>query len=74
MNEHDMTKKMLQLIREATIPEFGPENQTENPQPTTKSRRIHTSISPSVLNLPVLQFKSNMTNSLIKLNTTIFLL
>jgi hypothetical protein len=28
MNEHDITKKMLQLIREATIPEFGAESQT----------------------------------------------
>ena len=27
MNEHDMTKKMLQLIREATIPQFGTETQ-----------------------------------------------
>lgn len=27
MNEHDMTKKMLQLIREATIPQFGTEAQ-----------------------------------------------
>ena len=27
MNEHDMTKKMLQLIREATIPQFGAEAQ-----------------------------------------------
>ena len=27
MNEHDMTKKMLQLIREATIPQFGAETQ-----------------------------------------------
>lgn len=27
INEHDMTKKMLQLIREATIPQFGAEAQ-----------------------------------------------
>lgn len=27
MNEHEMTKKMLQLIREATIPQFGTEAQ-----------------------------------------------
>ena len=27
MNEHDMTKKMLQLIRAATIPQFGAEAQ-----------------------------------------------
>lgn len=37
MNEHDMTKKMLQLIREATIPQFGTETQEtqDTPQQTT---------------------------------------
>lgn len=36
MNEHDMTKKMLQLIREATIPQFGTETQEtqDTPQQT----------------------------------------
>ncbi len=33
MNEHDMTKKMLQLIREATIPQFGAEAQATQDVP-----------------------------------------
>ena len=33
MNEHDMTKKMLQLIREATIPQFGADNQINQDVP-----------------------------------------
>ena len=33
MNEHDMTKKMLQLIREATIPQFGAETQANQDIP-----------------------------------------
>lgn len=33
INEHDMTKKMLQLIREATIPQFGTEAQETQDTP-----------------------------------------
>lgn len=33
MNEHDMTKKMLQLIREATIPQFGTDTQINQDVP-----------------------------------------
>jgi len=33
MNEHDITKKMLQLIREATIPQFGAEAQATQDVP-----------------------------------------
>lgn len=40
MNEHDMTKKMLQLIREATIPQFGTEAQDTPQQTANDSDRI----------------------------------
>ena len=40
MNEHDMTKKMLQLIREATIPQFGNEAQDTPQQTANDSDRI----------------------------------
>lgn len=40
INEHDMTKKMLQLIREATIPQFGTEAQDTPQQTANDSDRI----------------------------------